>query len=174
LLVTIDSRGPIFFRQPRIGRDGSTFLVWKFRSMRVDAEVVLESYLAAKPELRIEWERDQKLRYDPRVTRLGSWLRRSSVDELPQLWNVLIGEMSLVGPRPIVAAEVERYGQWIEMYKKVSPGMAGLWQVSGRNSLSYEERVQLDVSYIRNWSVWLDLVILAKLPAAILSSRGAY
>jgi Undecaprenyl-phosphate galactose phosphotransferase WbaP len=174
LLVKLDSRGPALFRQPRIGRDGRAFSVWKFRSMRQDAEVVLESYLAMNPALRSEWEQDQKLRDDPRVTRLGAWLRRSSIDELPQLWNVLVGEMSLVGPRPIVAAEVERYGQWFELYKQVSPGMAGLWQVSGRNSLSYEERVQLDVSYIRNWSVWLDLVILAKLPAAIFSSRGAY
>jgi Undecaprenyl-phosphate galactose phosphotransferase WbaP len=174
LLVALDSRGPVFFRQPRIGRDGRAFSVWKFRSMRVDAEALLESYLASNPRLRLEWEQDQKLRHDPRVTRLGAWLRRSSIDELPQLWNVLVGEMSLVGPRPIVTTEVERYGKWFEMYKRVSPGMAGLWQVSGRNSLSYEERVQLDVSYIRNWSVWLDLVILAKLPAAIFSSRGAY
>jgi Undecaprenyl-phosphate galactose phosphotransferase WbaP len=174
LLVAIDSRGPVLFRQPRIGRDGQAFAVWKFRSMRLDAEVLLESYLASNPELRLEWERDQKLRHDPRVTRLGTWLRRSSIDELPQLWNVLVGEMSLVGPRPIVSGEVERYGQWFELYKRVSPGMAGLWQVSGRNSLTYDERVQLDVSYIRNWSVWLDLVILAKLPVAIFSSRGAY
>lgn len=174
LLVHMDSRGPVFFRQPRIGRDGRGFQVLKFRTMRVDAEVVLEEFLRDHPELRLEWDRDQKLRVDPRVTRLGYWLRRSSLDELPQLWNVFCGEMSLVGPRPIVASEVERYGEWIEMYIRVSPGMAGLWQVSGRNALSYDERVQMDVSYIRNWSVWLDLVILAKLPAAIFSSRGAY
>jgi Undecaprenyl-phosphate galactose phosphotransferase WbaP len=173
-LVAFDSRGPVFFRQPRIGRDGRTFSVFKFRTMRSDAEVVLEQHLLANPELRLEWERDQKLRHDPRVTRLGHWLRRSSLDELPQLLNVLRGEMSLVGPRPIVASEIERYGEWFEMYTRVSPGMAGLWQVSGRNSVSYEERVQLDVSYIRNWSVWLDLVILARLPAALISSRGAY
>jgi Undecaprenyl-phosphate galactose phosphotransferase WbaP len=173
-MVAFDSRGPVFFRQPRIGRDGRTFAVFKFRTMRSDAEVVLEQYLLNNPGLRLEWERDQKLRDDPRVTRLGHWLRRSSLDELPQLLNVLRGEMSLVGPRPIVASEIERYGEWFEMYTRVSPGMAGLWQVSGRNSVSYEERVQLDVSYIRNWSVWLDLVILARLPAALISSRGAY
>jgi Undecaprenyl-phosphate galactose phosphotransferase WbaP len=174
LMVFLDSRGAVFFRQPRIGRDGRSFWVFKFRTMRSDAELVLEQYLLANPDLRLEWERDQKLRDDPRVTRLGHWLRRSSLDELPQLLNVLRGEMSLVGPRPIVATEIERYGEWFEMYTRVSPGMAGLWQVSGRNSVSYEERVQLDVSYIRNWSVWLDLVILAKLPAALISSRGAY
>jgi Undecaprenyl-phosphate galactose phosphotransferase WbaP len=174
LLVRLDSRGPVFFRQPRVGRDGRVFLVLKFRTMRVDAELILEQFLLLHPDSRLEWERDQKLRVDPRVTRLGHWLRRSSLDELPQLWNVLCGEMSLVGPRPIVASEVERYGEWFEMYTRVSPGMAGLWQVSGRNSVSYDERVQMDVNYIRNWSVWLDLVILAKLPAAIFSSRGAY
>jgi Undecaprenyl-phosphate galactose phosphotransferase WbaP len=173
-LVRLDSRGPVFFRQPRIGRNGRVFQVLKFRTMQVDASVVLEQFLLDHPDLRLEWDRDQKLRVDPRVTRLGYWLRRSSLDELPQLWNVFCGEMSLVGPRPIVAPEIERYGEWFEMYVRVSPGMAGLWQVSGRNSLSYDERVQLDVSYIRNWSVWLDLVILAKLPAAIFSSRGAY
>ena len=173
-LVALDSRGPVFFRQPRIGRDGRTFSVFKFRTMHSDAELVLEQYLANNPGLRLEWERDQKLRHDPRVTRLGHWLRRSSLDELPQLFNVMRGEMSLVGPRPIVASEIERYGEWFEMYTRVSPGMAGLWQVSGRNAVSYEERVQLDVSYIRNWSVWLDFVILARLPAALISSRGAY
>ena len=166
--------GQYFFRQPRIGRDGRVFQVLKFRTMSVDAEAVLEQFLREHPDLRLEWERDQKLRSDPRVTRLGRWLRRSSLDELPQLWNVFCGEMSLVGPRPIVASEVERYGEWFEMYTRVSPGMAGLWQVSGRNAVGYDERVQMDVSYIRNWSVWLDLVILAKLPAAILSSRGAF
>lgn len=173
-LVRLDSRGSVFFRQPRIGRDGRVFQVLKFRTMSVDAEAVLEQFLREHPDLRLEWERDQKLRSDPRVTRLGRWLRRSSLDELPQLWNVFCGEMSLVGPRPIVASEVERYGEWFEMYTRVSPGMAGLWQVSGRNAVGYDERVQMDVSYIRNWSVWLDLVILAKLPAAILSSRGAF
>jgi Undecaprenyl-phosphate galactose phosphotransferase WbaP len=174
ILVRLDSRGPVFFRQPRIGRDGRVFQVLKFRTMRVDAELALEQFLLSHPDLRLEWDRDQKLRVDPRVTRLGLWLRRSSLDELPQLWNVFCGEMSLVGPRPIVASEVERYGEWFEMYTRVSPGMAGLWQVSGRNAVSYDERVQMDVNYIRNWSVWLDLVILAKLPAAIVSSRGAF
>lgn len=139
-----------------------------------DADEVLKEYLEKHPELREEWERDQKLRSDPRVTRIGRILRQTSLDELPQLWNVLRGEMSLVGPRPIVQDEVIKYGEKFALYIKVKPGMTGLWQVSGRNDTTYQERVNLDTYYIRNWSLWLDLYILARTAWVVLTRKGAY
>ena len=174
LLVRATSRGPAFYGQPRIGRERRPLRAWKFRSMVADADAVLARHLAAHPELRAEWERDHKLRDDPRVTTLGRFLRRSSLDELPQLWNVLIGEMSLVGPRPIVEAEVAKYGDRFALYAKVRPGLSGLWQVSGRNDTTYAERVALDCYYVRNWSVWLDLVIIARTVRVVVAGRGAY
>jgi lipopolysaccharide/colanic/teichoic acid biosynthesis glycosyltransferase len=142
--------------------------------MCVDAEAALKSYLDQHPELRDEWNKDHKLKDDPRITRVGKFLRRTSLDELPQLWNILRGEMSLVGPRPIVSAEVSRCGEHFDMYSKVRPGLTGLWQVSGRNDTSYEQRVNLDCYYVRNWSVWLDLYILAKTIRVVLLGKGAY
>ncbi len=174
LAVRLDSPGPVFFAQPRIGKGGRKFRAWKFRTMVRDAQEVLDRYLREHPELREEWERDQKLRHDPRVTRVGRLLRRASLDELPQLWNVLRGEMSLVGPRPIVDEEVARYGPRFTLYAQVLPGITGLWQVSGRNDTTYEERVELDSYYVRNWSVWLDLYILARTVWVVLTARGAY
>jgi Undecaprenyl-phosphate galactose phosphotransferase WbaP len=174
LLVKITSSGPIFYGQNRIGRGGREFKAWKFRSMVRDADVQLKMYLEAHPELREEWERDHKIKNDPRVTWIGSILRRTSLDELPQLWNILKGEMSLVGPRPIVQKEVEKYGERFTLYKKVLPGLSGLWQVSGRNDTTYAERVALDCYYVRNWSVWLDLVILASTVRVVLRGKGAY
>jgi Undecaprenyl-phosphate galactose phosphotransferase WbaP len=174
LWVKLDSRGPVFYSQARIGRHGRKFRAWKFRSMVVNADAMLESYLAQHPELREEWERDHKLKKDPRITRAGRFLRRTSLDELPQLWNVLQGEMSLVGPRPITDKEVEKYGGAFEIYKKVNGGITGLWQVSGRNDVSYEERVNYDEFYVRNWSVWLDCCILFRTIAVVLLSKGAY
>lgn len=174
LAIKMESRGPVFFRQSRIGRDGQTIHILKFRTMVRNAEEVLQNYLAANPELRQEWEADQKLRNDPRITRVGALLRRTSLDELPQLWNVLWGEMSLVGPRPIVEDEIVRYGTAFESYKRVRPGMTGLWQISGRNDLSYKQRVHLDRFYICNWSTWLDLLILAKPLPVVLGRKGAY
>ncbi|WP_303238203.1 undecaprenyl-phosphate galactose phosphotransferase WbaP [uncultured Bilophila sp.] len=174
LAIKVESRGPVFFRQSRIGRDGQTIHILKFRTMVRNAEEVLQQYLETNPELREEWKADQKLRNDPRITRVGAWLRRTSLDELPQLWNVLKGEMSLVGPRPIVENEIVRYGSSFASYKRVRPGMTGLWQVSGRNDLSYKQRVHLDRFYICNWSTWLDLLILAKTLPVVLGRKGAY
>ena len=174
LCIKVSSPGPAFYGQKRCGRHGRTFIAWKFRSMVVNASQVLERHLASNPELRAEWERDHKLKHDPRITCFGRFLRRTSMDELPQLWNVLMGEMSLVGPRPIVAAEIERYGEGFGLYNQVSPGLTGLWQVSGRNMLPYQERVNLDLYYVRNWSPWLDLYILARTVTAVVAGRGAY
>lgn len=173
-LAVKTSPGPVFYSQKRIGKNGATVSVWKFRTMVKDAETVLQQYLAENPHLRSEWMRDHKLKHDPRITRIGRFLRRTSLDELPQLWNVLKGEMSFVGPRPIIAAEVEKFGNSYEYYKRVLPGVTGLWQVSGRNNLSYEERVRLNEYYVRNWSVWLDLYILFKTIRVVLVADGAY
>lgn len=174
LLIRIDSPGPILYGQIRIGQNGESFKAWKFRSMAKNADRTLESYLDAHPELRESWERDHKLRNDPRITRVGRFLRQTSLDELPQLWNILRGEMSLVGPRPIVDEEIQRYGEKFGLYTKVTPGLTGLWQVSGRNNLTYEERVSLDAYYVRNWSVWLDLYILIRTVWVVISGEGAY
>jgi Undecaprenyl-phosphate galactose phosphotransferase WbaP len=172
--IKLDSAGPAFFRQERIGRGGRTFGAWKFRSMVANAAGILERELKRDPSLRLEWEQTQKLKHDPRITRAGAFLRKSSLDELPQLWNVLKGEMSLVGPRPIVQAEIARYGAHFAAYAQVPGGITGLWQVSGRNDTSYEERVGLDAYYVRNWSVWLDLYILFRTVGTVLFRKGAY
>lgn len=174
VLIRLDSPGPIFYRQTRIGRGGRTFRAWKFRSMVRNADLVLEDYLTRHPELRESWLKDHKLKDDPRVTRLGRFLRRTSLDELPQLWNILRGEMSLVGPRPIVTEEIPRYGDKFDLYAKVNPGLTGLWQVSGRNNITYDERVNLDAYYVRNWSVWLDCYILMRTVWVVVFGEGAY
>lgn len=176
LVVTImlDSKGNPFFGHTRIGRNGKKFRAWKFRSMVPDAETRLQAYLKAHPELRSEWEQTQKLQDDPRVTRVGRFLRKYSLDELPQLWNVLVGEMSMVGPRPIVADEVSKYGDAYPLYKAVRPGMTGYWQVSGRSDTDYANRVELDSFYVRNWSVWLDIVIILRTFKVVIKGDGAY
>lgn len=174
VLVRLDSPGQVFYGQPRLGQNSVPFVAWKFRTMVPNAERVLERYFEDNPALRSQWERDHKLRYDPRITRIGRFLRRTSLDELPQLWNVLRGEMSLVGPRPIVKEEVFRYADKYNLYAQVLPGVTGLWQVSGRNNVSYDERVNLDAYYVRNWSVWLDVYILLKTIWVVLSGNGAY
>lgn len=174
LLIKLDSPGPIFYSQTRIGQGGQPFRAWKFRTMVRKADDALKDYLEQHPDLREAWERDQKLRYDPRVTRVGRFLRRTSLDELPQLWNILRGEMSLVGPRPIIEEEISRYGDKFLLYTKVIPGLTGLWQVSGRNNITYEERVSLDAYYVRNWSVWLDMYILLRTVWVVLTGEGAY
>jgi len=174
LLMFIGDSGPVLFAQRRIGRGGREFNCLKFRTMVPDAEQRLEALFAADPQARAEWEQDHKLRDDPRITSLGRFLRRSSLDELPQLFNVLKGEMSLVGPRPIVAAEIERYGRHFADYCSIRPGLTGLWQVSGRNDVSYSRRVALDVLYARRKSLSLYVrILLATLPAVLLS-RGAH
>jgi Undecaprenyl-phosphate galactose phosphotransferase WbaP len=172
--VKLSSRGRVIYGHERIGRGGRRFRAWKFRTMFENAGDVLEYYLEQNPELREEWEQDQKLRYDPRVTRIGRFIRKTSLDELPQLWNVIRGEMSLVGPRPIVTAEIAKYGPYYELYTIVKPGITGLWQVSGRNNTTYEERVHLDAYYVRNWSPWLDLYLLLKTVRIVLFAKGAY
>ena len=174
VLIKLTSRGPIFYKQKRLGRGQRHFDAWKFRTMFADADKFLDDYLDANPHLREEWERDHKLRNDPRVTRVGDFLRKTSLDELPQIWNVLKGEMSLVGPRPIVDAEIEKYGDTFELYSKVPPGITGLWQVSGRNNTSYPERVTLDAHYVRNWSPWFDLYILLRTIKVVLKREGAF
>lgn len=174
LLIRLESPGAAFYGHTRIGRGERRFRAWKFRSMVRDADKVLQQYLEQHPELRQEWEESQKLRDDPRITRVGRWLRKTSLDELPQLWNVLVGEMSLVGPRPVVEEEVARYGDLFETYLQVRPGLTGLWQVSGRNDTTYEERVRLDAYYVRNWSPWLDVYILARTVLVVVGRKGAY
>ena len=174
ILIKLDSPGSIFYLQTRIGQGGKHFKAWKFRTMVPDAAKSLQDYLEKHPELQDAWEKDHKLRRDPRVTRIGSFLRRTSLDELPQLWNILRGEMSLVGPRPIVDEEIERYGNKFPLYTKVIPGLTGLWQVSGRNNITYQERVNLDAYYVRNWSVWLDIYILTRTIWVVVTGEGAY
>ncbi len=169
-LVAATSRGPAVFTQERIGRDGKPFRLYKFRSMCVDAE-------ARREELVAENDCDGvlfKLREDPRVTRIGRWLRRYSIDELPQLVNVLLGHMSLVGPRPPLPSEVEQYEQHVHRRLLVTPGITGLWQVSGRSDLSWAETVRLDLYYVENWSVALDAEILWKTAFAVLRGSGAH
>lgn len=174
LAIRLDSRGPVFFRHARVGRGGRTFQAWKFRSMVANSQEVLAELLARDAQARAEWEADHKLRDDPRITRVGRLLRLTSLDELPQAWNVLTGDMSFIGPRPIVAAEVAKYGEVFDLYQQVRPGISGLWQVSGRNDTTYAERVALDDYYVRNWSVWLDLHILIRTVRVVLLGKGAY
>jgi Undecaprenyl-phosphate galactose phosphotransferase WbaP len=166
--------GNIFFAHQRIGKNGRKFDCYKFRSMVPNAEELLNQLLAANPALQAEWQREYKLKDDPRVSKLGDFLRRTSLDELPQLLNVLKSEMSLVGPRPIVQEELQRYGSEKSYYLMVRPGMTGLWQVSGRNDVDYETRVYLDAWYVKNWSLWYDLAILFKTIKVVFSRNGAY
>jgi Undecaprenyl-phosphate galactose phosphotransferase WbaP len=166
--------GAAIFSHMRVGRYGKMFGCLKFRTMVPDADGVLERLLDADPGARAEWESEFKLKDDPRITPIGAFLRRTSLDELPQLWNVLKGEMSLVGPRPIIEAELERYGDQVGYYLETRPGITGLWQISGRNNTSYDDRVALDSWYVRNWSLWYDLVILVKTINVVLRGQGAY
>jgi Undecaprenyl-phosphate galactose phosphotransferase WbaP len=174
MVVRLTSPGPIFFSHRRICRDGAFFSMWKFRTMCVNSSDVLEQYLAKHPAARAEWTKSHKLRHDPRITSVGLFLRRYSLDELPQVWNVLRGQMSLVGPRPIVAAEVEKYASCFDHYCRVKPGVTGLWQVSGRSKLSYAERVALDCRYVNEWSLWFDLKILLSTVKSVVNRDGAY
>lgn len=174
VLVLGGEGGPIIYRHRRIGRHGEVFECLKFRSMVPHADRALREMLEQHPELKAEWVRDHKLRNDPRVTRLGRFLRRTSLDELPQIWNVLRGEMSLVGPRPVVREELMRYGRSLPVYLSVKPGITGLWQVTGRNDTDYRRRVALDVYYVRRQSFLLDLYILAKTTHVVLGGGGAY
>jgi len=174
LAILLESGQPVFFTQERIGLGGRRFRIRKFRTMVVDADEVLRAYLATNPDARSEWDETRKLRHDPRVTRVGRFLRRASLDELPQLWNVLRGDMSLAGPRPIVEKEVSRYGSGFAFYMLTRPGLTGLWQVSGRNNTTYRKRVELDVQYVRNWTPALDFSLFLRTFGAVMRGTGAY
>ena len=174
LATKMTSPGPVLFQQERVGYRGQIFRCLKFRTMVVDAAERLEHLLANDPAARDEWHKDQKLRCDPRITPIGVFLRTSSLDELPQLFNILLGSMSVVGPRPIVPSETHRYGDQILFYQSVRPGLTGLWQVSGRNETGYEERVRLDCSYAQNPTFARDLTICFRTIPAVLASRGSY
>ncbi len=174
VLVAAERSGPILFRHTRIGLHGKPFRLLKFRSMHVNGDAILAAHIAANPAAADEWALDHKLRDDPRVTALGIFLRKSSLDELPQLFNVLFGEMSIVGPRPIVQSEVARYGRFFKAYCSVRPGITGIWQVSGRNNVSYRRRILMDALYARRKCVALDVkLILATIPA-VLARKGSY
>lgn len=174
LAIKLSGPGPVMFVQQRVGRDGKLFPCLKFRTMVVNAGEVLDELLASSPEARAEWQRDQKLRKDPRITPIGGVLRKSSLDELPQLFNILAGHMSIVGPRPIVENEIYRYGHRFGAYCSVRPGLTGLWQVSGRNEVSYDARVRLDALYARRKSTLYDFAICLRTVPAVLASRGVY
>ncbi len=173
LLVKLDG-GPAVFGHCRVGADGRSFRCWKFRSMVLNADEVLAKLLETDPAARAEWERDFKLRADPRITPIGRFLRVSSLDELPQLFNVIAGEMSLIGPRPIVAEEVARYGEAYRYYCACRPGMTGIWQVSGRNRVDYRRRVFYDQQYAMSWSFLLDLALLCRTVVVVTLRNGAY
>jgi undecaprenyl-phosphate galactose phosphotransferase len=166
--------GPAFYAQKRVGQDGKIFKCYKLRSMIHNADEVLERYLEENPEAKKEWEKDFKLKNDPRITKIGHFIRKTSLDELPQFYNVLKGEMSIVGPRPIVKEEMKFYGSKVGDYLAVKPGITGPWQVSGRNDVSYEKRVQLDSWYANNWSLWTDIKIIFKTVLVVLRRDGAY
>jgi exopolysaccharide production protein ExoY len=173
-LIKIFDPGPALFSHLRVGRDGRMFTVYKFRTMRVDAQERLEEVLTSDPKAAAEWAEFQKLKNDPRVTVIGRILRRTSIDELPQLLNIVRGEMSVIGPRPVTSGEIHRYGAEYPYYTAVRPGVLGLWQVKGRNKLTYPERVAYDVQYVKTWSIWQDIKIMLLAVPVVLLGLGAY
>ena len=174
IAIKLSDGGPVFYRDRRIGWNGTHFRCMKFRSMSVDSAALLRDYLQKNQAAALEWAQTRKLKSDPRVTRVGYLLRKSSLDELPQLINVLKGEMSLVGPRPICDQEVSMYGEVMQDYLRARPGLTGVWQVSGRNDVDYEKRTRLDREYIRTWNFWKDLWIILRTFRVVLSARGCY
>ena len=175
IVIKLDSKGPVFFRQERYGRRGKMINVIKMRTMHLDADARLSAFLQKNPVAREEWETYRKLKvHDPRVTRIGAFLRKYSLDELPQIANVFKGDMSLVGPRPYLREELEEIKHEKSILFQVKPGITGLWQISGRSHLSFEERLNLDEAYIRNWSLWMDLTILVKTIRTAASGHGAF
>ena len=174
ITIRLEDNGNIIYKHKRIGRNGKKFRCWKFRTMYVNSDKLLHEFLERSPSAREEWERDFKLKNDPRITNIGKFLRKTSLDELPQLFNVLIGQMSLVGPRPIVSQELKYYKEDVDYYLMAKPGMTGLWQVSGRNNVDYDTRVYFDAWYVKNWSLWNDFAILCRTPKAVLERNGAY
>jgi exopolysaccharide production protein ExoY len=174
LAIKLSDRGPAFYRHRRIGYNGAVFDCLKFRSMVTNADEVRAPHLATNSEAAREWEETHKLKQDPRITALGLSLRKTSLDELPQLFNILKGEMSFVGPRPIVTEEVPKYGAWIGHYLSTRPGLTGPWQVNGRNDVDYATRVAFDRDYVEGWSFWRDLAIIAKTARVVIAARGSY
>ena len=173
VLTKCTSKGPIFYGHKRVGKNGKEIKCWKFRSMCVNSAEILEEILATDPVRRAEWEKDRKFKDDPRVTKFGKFLRKTSFDEIPQLFNVLIGQMSLVGPRPVTVPELEKYGEYKDYVLSVLPGLSGMWQISGRSDTGYEERISFDTYYIQNWSIWLDIWILIKTVWVVIAGKGA-
>ncbi|MCS7245226.1 MAG: exopolysaccharide biosynthesis polyprenyl glycosylphosphotransferase [candidate division WOR-3 bacterium] len=175
MLVKLTSRGPVFYKHKRIGKNGEVIEIYKFRTMYKNADEILRKLLEQNSALREEWEKNYKLKNDPRITPIGKFLRKFSLDELPQFLNVLKGDLSVVGPRPVVKEELEKYyGDYKKFYLAVKPGITGLWQVSGRSNTTYEDRVKLDTIYVVNWSLWLDIVIILKTIGVVLKNEGAY
>jgi lipopolysaccharide/colanic/teichoic acid biosynthesis glycosyltransferase len=174
LLVKSYDNGPILYKQTRIGLNGKTFGCYKFRSMRTDSAERLAQILATSPEAKAEWDRDHKFKNDPRITPIGRFIRKTSLDEFPQLWNVIKGEMSLIGPRPIVACEVKKYAKSFRYYTSTKPGISGMWQVSGRNETTYSRRVALDRLYAKKYGVLIYLYILVATIPAVLFQKGSY
>lgn len=170
IIIKLDSKGPIFFKHKRIGKNGKMIGVYKFRTMVINAEELIKKFT---PEQKAEYEKNFKLDNDPRITKVGKFLRKSSLDELPQLFNILIGNMSIVGPRPVVDAEIEKYGTQKDKFLSVTPGLTGYWQASGRSDVSYEERIQMELYYVDNCSLWLDFKIILKTFVAVIKKEGA-
>ena len=173
-LTKITSKGPVFYGHKRIGKNHKEIKCWKFRSMCTNSQEILEQILATDPIRRAEWEKDRKFLDDPRVTKFGKILRKTSLDELPQIFNILKGDMSLVGPRPVTEPELIKYGKYQDYVLSVLPGLSGMWQISGRSDTGYEERISFDSYYIQNWSIWLDIWILLKTVWVVISGKGAY
>lgn len=174
LAIKITDSGPIFYGHKRVGKNHADLKCWKFRSMCIDADKKLAEILASDPVRAAEWEKDRKFTDDPRVTKIGKFLRKTSLDEIPQLWNILTGEMSLIGPRPVTEPELKKYGNYADYILSVKPGLSGMWQISGRSDTGYEERISLDTYYIQNWSIWLDIWILIKTIGVVIRGKGAY
>lgn len=173
-IIKMTSKGPVFYGHKRVGKNRKVIKCWKFRSMCVDAEKRLQEILATDPVRAAEWEKDRKFTDDPRVTKFGRILRKTSLDELPQLWNIFTGEMSFVGPRPVTEPELQKYSNFADYVLSVKPGLSGMWQISGRSDTGYEERINLDTYYIQNWSIWLDIWIIIKTIWVVLKGKGAY
>lgn len=174
LMIRSQGAGPVIFKQTRCGKGGKAFTCYKFRTMHIDAPQSLNDLLERDPVAAAQWEKSQKLQNDPRITKLGSFLRRSSLDELPQLINIIAGDMSIIGPRPVTFTELTRYGSKLPYYAAARPGVTGLWQVNGRNNLTYDQRIAFDAAYARDWSLLTDLKILLKTIPVVLLSDGAF
>jgi len=174
IAIKCDSKGPIFYGHMRVGKNGEPLKTWKFRSMVINSDEELKHILATDPVRAVEWEKDRKFVDDPRVTKVGKFLRKTSLDEIPQLWNIFLGQMSFVGPRPVTKPELKKYGKYANYVLSVKPGLSGMWQISGRSDTGYEERITLDTYYIQNWSIWLDTWIIIKTVWVVLKGKGAY